>query len=525
MTFDISGTEGLFELNGVKNVVFENLTFTGTARTMFTVPHERPLRGDWAIQRTGAVYAENAENITIRHCRFTELGGNAVMFSGHHRDSLIEDCEFEDIGGSGVLLCGNVSAVRDPSAWDNDEHRTTISDFTSGPANDEYPRDIIVRNCYFTNCGTVEKQSAAVCMSIAEHITVSGNTIHRMPRAGVNISDGTFGGHVIEDNDIFDCVRETGDHGPFNSWGRDRFWSLEGFDTMGKNGIRKRAFARLDAVRTTVIRHNRIHALHAFGIDLDDGSTNYEIYNNLCLGAGIKTREGYDRLVYNNILIGCPFEVHVSYAMNNDVFANNLVYNSKPFNFILPNEGNTTSIVNNFYWNDGEPFAELPEMDENSVAADPMFPFTSANDYTVGEDSELLKKGFVNFLMSDANFGRADKPNPPPFVYVSAKGDGHTLEYGGVLLSDINGDGMQSAAGLPDKCGVMLLRVPFDADFSAYGMRMSDVIRSLNENAVENTEDFVKVFGKIPAGNEVRAEIYRNQRKTEIVFTKRDEKL
>lgn len=164
-------------------------------------------------------------------------------------------------------------------------------------------------------------------------------------------------------------------------------------------------------------------------------------------------------------------------------------------------------------------------MDENSVAADPMFPFTSANDYTVGEGSELLKKGFVNFPMSDANFGRADKPNPPPFVYVSAKGDGHTLEYGGVLLSDINGDGMQSAAGLPDKCGVMLLRVPFDADFSAYGMRMSDVIRSLNENAVENTEDFVKVFGKIPAGNEVRAEIYRNQRKTEIVFTKRDEKL
>lgn len=520
MTFDISSTEELFRLNGAKNITFENLTFSGTSRTMFTVPHERPLRGDWAIQRTGAIYAEHAENITVRHCRFTDLGGNAVMFSGWHRDSLIEDCEFDGIGGSGVLLCGNVSAVRDPSEWDGDHHKTAISDYIPGPANDEYPKNIVVQNCYFTDCGTVEKQSAAVCMSIAEHITVRGNTIHRMPRAGVNISDGTFGGHIIEDNDIFDCVRETGDHGPFNSWGRDRFWSLDGFDTMGKNGVRKRAFARLDALHTTVIRHNRIHALHAFGIDLDDGSTNYEIYNNLCLGAGIKTREGYDRLVYNNILVGCPFEVHVSYAMNNDVFANNLVYNSKPFNFILPNEGNTTAIVNNFYWNDGEPFAELPEQDRNSVTADPMFAFRSPNDYTVGEGSEVLAKGFVNFPMSDDDFGRPDKPNPPAFVYAAAKEDGCTMEYGGMMLADITGDGMQSAAGLPDRRGAMILRVPFDSPFSAYGLRMSDVIRSLNGRTVANAADFAEIFGELAAGTEVRAEIYRNQRTAEIVFTK-----
>lgn len=520
MTFEISGTEELFRLCGVKNITFENLIFTGTSRTMFTVPHERPLRGDWAIQRTGTVYAENAENLTFRNCRFRDLGGNAVMFSGYHRGSRITDCEFEDIGGSGVLLCGNVSAVRDPSAWDGDDHRTTISDFTPGPANDEYPRDIVVENCYFTECGTVEKQSAAVCMSIASHITVRGNTIHRMPRAGVNISDGTFGGHIIEDNDIFDCVRETGDHGPFNSWGRDRFWSLDGFDTMGKNGVRKRAFARLDAMYTTVIRHNRIHALHAFGIDLDDGSTNYEIYNNLCLGAGIKTREGFDRLVYNNILIGCPFEVHVSYAMNNDVFANNLVYNSKPFNFVLPNEGYTTAIVNNFYWNDGEAFTELPEKDENSVVTDPMFAFASPNDYTVGGKSEILAKGFVNFPMTDADFGRPDKPNPPPFVYISAQSDGLTLEYGGMLLADITGDGMQSAAGLPDKEGVMILRVPFDSPFSAYGLRMSDVIRTVNGRTVENAADFAEIFGGIAAGETVTAEIVRNQRTEKIVFAK-----
>jgi hypothetical protein len=31
---------------------------------------------------------------------------------------------------------------------------------------------------------------------------------------------------AIEFNHIHDTVRETRDHGPFNAWGRERFWSL-----------------------------------------------------------------------------------------------------------------------------------------------------------------------------------------------------------------------------------------------------------------------------------------------------------
>jgi hypothetical protein len=34
---------------------------------------------------------------------------------------------------------------------------------------------------------------------------------------------------------------------------------------------------------------------------LDDGSSNYQIYNNLCLNGGIKLREGFYRTVENNI--------------------------------------------------------------------------------------------------------------------------------------------------------------------------------------------------------------------------------
>jgi hypothetical protein len=37
------------------------------------------------------------------------------------------------------------------------------------------------------------------------------------PRAGINWNDGFAGNNRVEGNLVFNMVRETGDHGPFNS--------------------------------------------------------------------------------------------------------------------------------------------------------------------------------------------------------------------------------------------------------------------------------------------------------------------
>lgn len=66
-----------------------------------------------------------------------------------------------------------------------------------------------------------EKQSAEVYININKNIKRKNNTIHRVPRASININDGTFGGHKIHANLLYVAVRETSDHGEFNSWGRD----------------------------------------------------------------------------------------------------------------------------------------------------------------------------------------------------------------------------------------------------------------------------------------------------------------
>ena len=115
-------------------------------------------------------------------------------------------------------------------------------------------------------------------------ITIRHCSIYDMPRAGINIGDGCWGGHVIEFCDVFDTVKETGDHGSFNSWGRDRFWSLGGIDFNNDAAWEaNKALVTLDACKTTIIRNNRWRCDHGWDIDLDDGSSNYHIYNNLCL--------------------------------------------------------------------------------------------------------------------------------------------------------------------------------------------------------------------------------------------------
>ena len=95
--------------------------------------------------------------------------------------------------------------------------------------------------------------------------------------------------------DIYDTILDTGEHGPFNSWGRERFWNGS---KMAKDLV------KLDAIKPTILRNNRVGNYRAgvsagnWTIDLDDGSSNFEIYNNLMIGSTLKLRVGFFRNVY-----------------------------------------------------------------------------------------------------------------------------------------------------------------------------------------------------------------------------------
>ena len=122
-------------------------------------------------------------------------------------------------GASGVCFVGDPQAARNPLFNYSHVNKLEDLDRTPGPRTQSYPADCLVEDCLTHLTGRVEKQTAGVNIDLAQNITVRHCSIYDMPRAGINIGDGCWGGHVIEFCDVFDTVKETGDHGSFNSWG------------------------------------------------------------------------------------------------------------------------------------------------------------------------------------------------------------------------------------------------------------------------------------------------------------------
>jgi len=207
----------------VRHIVLRGLTFTHAART-FMENKEPLLRSDWTTYRGGAILFNGAEDCAVRDCVIDQVGGNAVFVNKYNRRIAIVGCHITDAGASAIAFVGDPKALRSPLFEYHQTQTLDEMDKTPGPKTPDYPADCLVEDCLLVRNGRVEKQTAGVNICMAESITVRHCSIYDCPRAGINICDGAFGGHLIELCDVFDTVKETGDHGSFNSWGRDRFW-------------------------------------------------------------------------------------------------------------------------------------------------------------------------------------------------------------------------------------------------------------------------------------------------------------
>ena len=534
-TIEVATSEELIRIVGtsdtkVKYLTFDGFTYSKTARTLFSSTYEKLLRSDWAVARKGAIFIADAENITISNSTFDHLGGNAIFISAYNRNHLITQNEFTEIGATCVNIVGLTSAVRYPSTYE--DHKTDIQDFTPGPLTDDYPKDITVSYNHMYNMGRFEKQTCGVNLAMAESITVSHNTIHRSPRSGLNVGTGTWGGHLFEYNDVFDCVRESNDHGPFNAWGRDRFWSYEDATSSESDGAIKAPYAFLDAWKTTIIRNNRFHYSEptGFGIDLDDGCSNYEVYNNLILNSSVKLREGFGRKVYNNIAINRGSDFHAWYAECKDTVMHNITVVAKAYNLARLNATTIPStlavIDSNLFYNNGKsvslPFATWTTLgyDANTVTADPLFTSPASKDYTVKTGSPALTQGFVNFPMDQ--FGKPGSPEPGAIDIV---GDPNVLPADpeplmGAQASSITSLAIQSAIGASDFNGVYLESVPADSYAASQGFLSDDLITSINGVKITTKQSFWLIYNIIKPGDVVAITRLRDQVESPASFIK-----
>lgn len=266
--FDVRGTMS----EPVKDISFRGLHFVNTAYT-YMDPHGVPSGGDWAMQRSGALFFEGCERTTIEGNIFERLDGNALVLSGYHRNATISKNEFLWIGDSAMVSWGYSLGM----------------DGTNG----EQPRFTKVVGNLVHELGLFEKQSSPWFQAITSQTLLQHNIFFNGPRALINFNDGFGGANEMVNNLLFNPNRDSSDQGPFNSWDRMPFL------TDVRDGTPSLTPAFND------IHHNFFICNYGSNmcIDNDDGSSYYLNHHNFEVYGGHKSDfGGHNKFTYSTIM-------------------------------------------------------------------------------------------------------------------------------------------------------------------------------------------------------------------------------
>ena len=299
--FNITGTQS----NPVKNITIRGLTFRDTRYT-FLDSHGLPSGGDWALQRQGALFLQGTENCTIDSNLFTRLDGIGLFLSNYNRYTYILNNDFEWIGDSAM------------AAWG---YTTGLEDILPGMGPDgrdgNQPRFTFIQNNMIREIGIWEKQSSFWFQAQTCQSYIINNIFFNGPRAGVNVNDGFGGDNHMIGNLLVNTCRESGDHGPWNSW--DRVPYITNVGGKGSSIIPQWNYIHnnfiIGTYQTTV------------GIDTDDGTSYHKTYDNFFVYGQFAFKSdfgGHDNRHFSNIYAyTSDWYCYYGSAGANDWFVNN----------------------------------------------------------------------------------------------------------------------------------------------------------------------------------------------------------
>ena len=212
------------------------------------------------------IVAQNAEEVEIAGCVLANLAGGGISLDGSA--NTVRSSDLFNLGKSGISLNGGDRKTLTPGrnlAENNHIHHFGLFQRTYAPG------------IGINGCGHIARQ----------------NCIHDAPHNAF-----LYGGneHLLELNEVYRVVMETGDAGAFYT-GRD--WTSQG----------------------NVLRHNYIHDLgggdathvNTMGMYFDDCDCGDTVVGNVFLRSGraIMIGGGRDNPVLNNLVVDCPIGLHI----------------------------------------------------------------------------------------------------------------------------------------------------------------------------------------------------------------------
>ena len=276
-----------------------------------------------------------------------------------------------------------------------------------------------------------------------------------------------------------------------------------------------------------MIRNNRWRCDHGWDIDLDDGSSNYEIYNNLLLNGGLKLREGFFRKVHNNITVNNSLHPHCWYDMSQDEVTGNIFMGSYQPAGGMPTGKWGKEVDRNFFTtneSDRTRFADNG-CDTNSLVGDAQFIDPAKGDYRVKETSAALRLGFKNFPMDQ--FG-VQKPELRKIAKIPALPDLRaavaatapaklrtTAFWLHASVKPLVGEEFSAFGVSRDAGGLQVLALPAGSAAAKAGFRKDDLLITVNGKALKQLGDLDSAMNEA-GGNPLEVEFVRNQRRQKV---------
>lgn len=270
----VSRLETLLAVRGsaerpLRTVVLRGLRFRYAQAT--PAPH---VDGQASMSVPSAVVADHVQGLEVDQCAFEHLGGYALWLRRGVTDSRVRRSHFRDLGAGGVR-------VGETAIPDSDADRTARN---------------VIENNLIEDGGVTFAGGVGIWVGQSRQNRIVNNEVRDFNYSAISVG-WTWGfgrseaqRNVIAENEIHDI-------------GRGVLNDLGGIYTLGSTDGTVINNNRI----TRVTSHRKTGGSTAFGIYLDEGSSNVLVENNVATdttGGGLHLHYGRDDVVRNNIFAG-----------------------------------------------------------------------------------------------------------------------------------------------------------------------------------------------------------------------------